>query len=172
MKQKLIELDKNETKFLLSLLESGAKSDAQISREIKVSKATTSRIRKKLEKNRIIEDYIPIIKLEKIGVEIFQVLLLQWIRFGDTKLSEKVFSEWEADPHIIFLAHGQGANFTTVLFMGFKDIHEYDEYSKQFRAKYSNYIGKTEIIILPSDKVIKNDYTHLVSHMLKKFGGA
>jgi DNA-binding Lrp family transcriptional regulator len=170
MKQNSIKLDHNETKFLLSLLKDGSKKDAEIARETGISKATFHRIRKKLEKDGVISEYIPIIDFDRIGVEIFQVVILQWLKFSDKKLSEKVFNEWENDPHVIFLANGQGAKFSTVLFMGFTNIHEYDDYMRTWKSKYEQYIGTTETLILPSTGLVKTDFTDLVSHVLKNGG--
>ena len=171
MKHNNINLDKNEIKFLITLLENGSKSDAQIARDTKLSKATVHRIRKKLEKEKVITDYIPIIDFDKIGVDMFQVIMLRWNRFNDKKLSDKVFAEWENDPHVIFFANGQGPEFTTVLFTGFVDIHDYDKYFREFRSNYGEYIDKIETLILPSSGLIKTDFTDMVLHILKKTGG-
>ena len=90
MKLNNINLRKNEKNFLKSLLENGNKSDAQIAREIKISKATASRIRRKLEQS-LISDYIPIINLDKIGINIFVVITFQWNSFNDAIFTKKTF---------------------------------------------------------------------------------
>jgi len=167
MKQSIKKLSLNENKFLISLLEDGNKSDAQIAREIGVSKSTTYRIRKKLEKEGIVVEYIPIIDLDKLGVEAFLVLVFQWTAFKNKELTEKMMRELEKDPHVIFLANGEGSEgLTTCVFFGFKDLEEYNSYFKKFRSKYEDFMGKSIILLIPSKQIIKHDFTDMVKYIL------
>jgi DNA-binding Lrp family transcriptional regulator len=167
MKQSIKKLSKNEKKFLISLLEDGSKTDAQISREIGVSKSTAYRIRKDLEKEKIILEYIPIIDLDRIGVEAFFVLMFQWTAFKDQKLTNKMLTELENDPHVIFLGNGEGSEgLTTCIFLGFKNLSEYNAYFKKFRSKYEDFLGKTVSLLIPSKEIIKHDFTDMVKYIL------
>ena len=167
MKQNIKYLTINEKKFLMSLLENGRKTDAQIAREIGISKSTAYRIRKKLEKNDIIVEYIPIIDLEKLGIEAFLVLLFQWVAFKDEKITKKMMRELEKDPHVIFLATGEGSEgLTTCVFFGFKDLEEYNNYFKKFRSKYEDFIRKTVFLLIPAKQILKHDFTELVKLVL------
>ncbi|MCD6557632.1 MAG: hypothetical protein J7K31_01205 [Candidatus Aenigmarchaeota archaeon] len=167
MKQNIKKLSKNEKKFLISLLEDGSKTDAQISREIGVSKSTAYRIRKDLEKEKIIIEYIPIIDLDKMGVEAFFVLMFQWTAFKDQKLTNKMLSELKKDPHVIFLGNGEGSEgLTTCIFLGFKNLSEYNTYLKKFRSKYEDFLGKTVSLLIPSKEIIKHDFTDMVKYIL------
>lgn len=171
MKQSIKKLSKNEKKFLISLLEDGSKTDAQISREISVSKSTAYRIRKELEKEKIIVEYIPIIDLDKIGVEAFLVLLFQWIAFKDQDLTNKMLKELERDPHVIFLGNGEGSEgLTTCIFLGFRDLDEYNTYLKNFRSKYEDFLEKIVTLLIPSKEIIKHDFTELVRFILRGGG--
>ena len=80
MKQSIENFTENEKKFLKLLLEKGNISDAEISKKTGMSKSTCSRIRKKMEKI-LISEYIPIIELDKVGIEVFLVLLFKWNAF-------------------------------------------------------------------------------------------
>ena len=167
MKLNNISLRKNEKNFLKSLLENGNKSDAQIAREIKISKATASRIRKKLEQS-LISDYVPIINLDKIGISIFVVITFQWNSFNDAVFTKKTFSELKENPNVIFLANGEGSpDITSVMFLGFETLESYHEYFKNFRSKYSNHIDKMNTLLSPSKEVIKHDFTHIIKHILE-----
>lgn len=170
MKQSIIKLSDIEKKFLISLLEDGRKTNSQIAKEINISKATAGRIRNSLEKRDIISEYIPIVDLDKIGINVFLVAMLQWTGIKSEKLN-MILSELERDPHVIFLANGEGSEgLTTSLFLGFKDIEDYHRYFNNFRKKYSEYMGKIVTLILPSKEIIKEDFTHLVKYMLKGGG--
>src|SRR3989344_2064103 len=124
MQKSIHNLSNNEKKFLISLLEDGAKTDSKISKETGISKATCSRIRKKLNKI-LISDYVPIIELDKVGINVFLVLTFQWKAFNNEGLTKKTFNELEKNPSVIFLANGDGSEISTVIFMGFKNLEEY-----------------------------------------------
>lgn len=169
MKQNSINLDKNETKFLISLLEDGSKTDAQISKETGMSKATAGRIRKNLEEQNIIAEYIPIVDLDRIGIDIYAVAMFQWEGFKDERLTTDMITFLEKNHHVIFLANGEGSEgSTTSLFLGFEDIKEYHRFFVSFRKKYGDKIGRLVTLILPSSEIIKQDFTDLVKHVLQK----
>lgn len=168
MKQNLNNLTKNEKKFLIALLD-GSRTDAEIVKKTKLSKATCSRIRKKLEKD-VIEEYIPIIELDRFGVEVFLVMMFKWNSFDKTELTKKVFDELEKNPHVIFLANGEGTNASTVMFMGFENISKYTEYFKEFRKQYDKHISNVNTLLLPSKEIIKQDFTEIIKHILKMEG--
>ncbi len=168
MKQNDKKLSEFEKKFLISVLDDGSKTDANIAKEINISKATAGRIRKKLEKDKIISEYIPIVDLDKLGVDMFLVILFQWTQFKNKELTQKMFSELEKDPHVIFLGNGEGSEgLTSCIFLGFRSLEEYNIYFKKFREKYEDYLGKTVSLIIPSKEIIKHDFTDLAKNILK-----
>ena len=170
MKQSIENLSENEKKFLKMLLDKGNVSDAEISKKTGMSKATCSRIRKKMEKT-LISEYIPIIELDKVGIEVFLVLMFKWSAFDRQDITKKAFGEFEKDPHVIFLANGQGsAGQSTVMFMGFKSLIQYNDYFKEFRRKYDKYIENMNSLILPSNEIQKQDYTEIIKEIILKGG--
>jgi hypothetical protein len=166
MQQNIQKLSKNEKKFLIIILEKGNIPDIEISKKTGLSKATCSRIRKKLEKTWIME-YIPIIDLDKAGVEVFLVAMFKWLSFDKEELTKKTFSDLEKDPHIIFLANGEGSKTSTVMFLGFRNFNEYSQYFKNFRKKYDKHISNLDTLMLPSKDVIKNDFTEIIKYVIK-----
>lgn len=158
-------LSENERKFLNVVLEQGNVTDADISEKTGLSKATCSRIRKKLEKT-LISEYIPIVDLDKIGVEIFSVLTFKWVAFNNSVTTKKVFSLWEKDPHVIFLANGSGSDLSTVMFLGFTSINQYHEYFSEFRRKYGQFMSNITSLLLPSKEIIKHDFTEIIKHVI------
>jgi len=166
MQQNMDKLTENEKKFLICLLDDGSLTDTKISKIIKVNKSTCSRIRKKLEKE-FISGYIPIVELDKVGIDLFIVLTFQWKGFDDKELTKKFFLYLEKDPHVIFLANGEGAGITTIVFLGFKNVEEYHNYFKEFRGKYDRYINSFSSLILPSREVKKNDFTEIIKYVLE-----
>lgn len=172
MKQSFTNLSLNERKFLISVLNDGSKIDADIAREIGISKSSAHRIRQKLEKTGIINEYLAIVDLDKIGVDVFFVVLFEWSRFDDEELTEKSFKDLENDPHIVFFADGEGSEgLTNVLFMGFRSVYEFNKYFKNFRKKYGNKINKIVSFMIPAREMIKNDFTELAKHVIENSWG-
>lgn len=165
MKNNCIKLSINEKKFLNCILERGNITDVEIANKTRMSKSTVSRIRKKLEKT-IISEYIPIIELHKVGIDVFLVLTFQWNAFNDEKLTKKTFSEFQKDPRVIFLANGEGSMSSTVMFMAFDNLQAYHSYLKEFRQRYGKYASQINTLLLPSDEIIKNDFTEIIMNVL------
>lgn len=167
MQQKISKLTENEKKFLLCLLDKGNIKDTEIAKRTHMNKASCSRIRKKLEED-FISEYIPVVELDKIGIEIFVVVTFRWNHFNNKDLTKKFFTSLENDPHIIFLANGEGASISSVIFLGFSNINEYYTYFKKFRQEYDSFINNMSYLILPSNKVIKNDFTEIIKYVLEE----
>lgn len=166
MKQNFNNLSENEKMFLKCILDKGNMTDTEISKTTQMSKATISRVRKKLE-NNLISEYLPVIKLDKVGIEIFSVLTFQWNAFNNKQLTEQTFEEFEKNPNIIFLANGNGSQASTVIFIAFKNLDEYHNYLKDFKQKYSGYVLNLNTLLLPSHEIIKNDFTEIIKKTLE-----
>jgi len=87
MQQSSIKLTKTERRFLISLTKGGDKNDTEISKEMKVSKATVSRLRKKLTEDGLLAGATPKLNLETLGICFYYVLVFQWNAFADRKLT-------------------------------------------------------------------------------------
>jgi len=167
MKQNIKNLTKNEKKFLRCILDNGNITDTEIAKKTGISKSTCSRIRKRLE-GSLITEYIPIIELHKVGINVFLVLTFQWTAFDDEELTKKTFSGFEKDPHVIFLANGEGSTSSSVMFVAFEDLEGYHSYLKEFRKKYGKSAHKINTLLLPSKEVIKNDFTEIIKQVLRR----
>ena len=165
MKGKNMKLTKSEKKFLSYILQEGNMTDAEIAKKIHLSKSTCSRVRKKLEKT-LISEYIPVIPLDKVGLDVFLVLTLQWNAFDNKELTKKTFSKFEKDPHIIFLANGEGSIANTVMFIGLQNIDKFHVYLKEFRENYGKYTSSINTVLLPSKEVIKHDFTEIIQTII------
>ena len=162
MKQSSLKINKSEKEFLIHLLKDGHKNDAEIAKEVSMSKSSIHRIRQKLENSGVIADYIPIIDLDKIGVNVFFVVMFEWQSFEDEALTKKSFSDIQKDNHVVFFGNGEGSEgHTSVLFLGFRDVYEYTLYFREFRKKYGKSVGHISSFMIPSKEILKNDFTGL-----------
>ncbi|MDO8553746.1 MAG: Lrp/AsnC family transcriptional regulator [Candidatus Micrarchaeota archaeon] len=169
MQQSIKKLDNNETKFLISLLEAGNKTDTKIAKEIHLSKATVNRIRKRLELQGIITDCIPILNLDYFGVNMFAVVLFEWRDFDNSKETQAMESEFSKTPQVVYFSVGESSsNLNYVAMLGFFDMADYHAFFNEFRKKYQSAIGKIEVFFIPSKRIIKQDFTDLAKLVLKK----
>jgi DNA-binding Lrp family transcriptional regulator len=166
MKSETYKLTKNEKEFVKCILENGNLTDSKISKIVGISNSTCSRIRKKLEKN-FISEYIPIIELHKVGINVFLVCTFQWNALNKPLLTKKVFSKIKSDPHVVFFANGEGSAANTVLFMAFQNLDNCYAYLKKFREENGKHIQNINTLFLPSKEIIKNDFTDIIKEMLK-----
>ncbi len=160
-----INLSEKEKKFLLCILDRGNITDTEIAKETGLSKSTCSRIRKKMEDN-LIQEYIPIVPLDKVGINVFLVLTFQWSAFDNESVTEKTFSEFKKDPQVVFLANGEGSTSSSVMFIAFEDLESYHAYLKDFRKKHGKYAHQINTLLLPSKEVIKNDFTDVIKTVI------
>ena len=175
MKQSFVKLSETEKKFIKSLFGDASKTDSNIAKEIKVSKASVSRIRKKLKKEKVLVDFIPVVDFEKLNVNLFAMITFEWSNFSDEKLTKEM-EDWLAkNPHTILLSEGEsveGLNY--LVYTGFHDLEDYHEYSKNFRKKYEQHVKSVNVFFIPIKKVLLQDYSKLVAlaiNELDKRGG-
>ena len=160
-----IDLTESEKKFLEIILNRGNVPDSEIAKTTKLSKATVGRIRKKLE-GTLVKEYIPIINLHEVGMDVFSILTFQWNAFNDEQITKKSFSEFEKDPRVVFLANGEGSIASTVMFLAFRDLEEHHLYLKEFRKKHGKHASQISTLTLPSKEVIKHDFTEAIRNII------
>jgi len=171
MKKGFVKLSKTEKEFISSLFKDASKTDSDIANEIGVSKASVSRIRKKLIEEKVLVDFTPIIDFEKIGIKLFAMVTFDWGNFKDQKVTEQMQEFLVKNPHTILLTEGEsvdGLNY--LLYLGFEDLEDYHEYFSSFRKNYGEFVKQLNVFFIPINKIIIHDYGNLVVHALKRLG--
>lgn len=164
-----ISLSEFEKLFLLSLLEDGRKTDTQVSDETEISITHVNRIRRTLEEEGFISQYVPVIDLDKIGVGLFAVVLFQWKGYDNAELTEQMIVDLGTDPDVAFFATGEGGSGSTmILLLGFSDLAEAHDYLNGFRKKYNRELGEMLSFFIPTEGVIKQDYSEMIKKRVKK----
>lgn len=164
-------LSKLELSILLSLLENCRKSDSEISREIGASRNYVNRTRKRLEEEDIISGYIPVINIDKIGIDVFVTVLFHWEGYDDEDLTENMLLDLGKDPNVIYLSVGEGSGYTIHVLFGFHDLTEARVYLKELRKKYGKQIGEIILFFAPSDGILKQSYTDIIKREIKERRG-
>ena len=166
MQQSSIKLTKTERRFLISLTKGGDKNDSEIAKEMKVSKGTVSRIRKKLSEEGLLAGATPKLDLEKMGVCFYYVLVFQWNAFADRKLTEKMEKDFTSTAQTIYFAEGSNPNSKYIAKMAFVDFEDYNEFIAEFRRKYGASISGLETFFIQPKRVLKEDYGDLVKMLI------
>ncbi len=172
MKKSLEKLSDIEKKYLISLVSDAEKRDADIAREIGVSKATTGRIGKKLHSIGLIQSMLPIVDLDMLGVDFFAVIIFSWNKFSSSEETNKMEKSFTKTPNVVYFSGGDSSDGMSHLLMaGFTNMPEYHDFMKDFRGKYEESISDYRSFFIPSDKIIKQDYAGLVKKRLMESGG-
>jgi len=161
MEKSSLKLSNYEKKFLLSLIEDGSKPDSDISKETKISKASASRIRKKLKESEILLDSILVINLEKFGISFYAVLFFEWQLSNDQKTTKKMEEEFVSSPQVVYFAEGDNPNINYIAMLAFFDFEDYQDFLSEFRQKYGNSLKRLETYFIQPKKILKQDYTDL-----------
>ena len=122
----MMTMDKLDISIIKSLNENGRKSLRTISKELKVSISTISNRLKKMEEEGIIDNYIPVINLEKAGLELTVAINL---RIAHGKLIETQ-NKISKDKHISAIYDITG-EWDSLIIAHFKDRRELNKFIKK-----------------------------------------
>ena len=119
-------MDKLDENIIKSLNQNGRKSLRTISKELKISLSTVSNRLKKLEEDRIILRYIPVICHEKAGLDLTAVINLK-ITHGKLMETQKEISK---ENHISAIYDITG-EWDSVIIAHFKDRKDLNRFIKK-----------------------------------------
>jgi len=119
-------MDKLDQNIIKSLNKNGRKSLRTVSKELRVSLSTVANRLKRMEKEGIIEGYIPIISLEKTGLDLTAVINLK-ITHGRLIETQKKISK---DNHISAIYDITG-EWDSVIIAHFKDRKDLNTFIKK-----------------------------------------
>jgi len=166
MQQSSIKLSKTEKLFLLSLMENKSKNDSDIAHELKISKATVSRTRAKLEERGLLAGVTPNLNFEKLGISFYTVLLFQWNAFSDKALTEKMEKDFTSTPQTVYFAEGSTPNSKYIAMMAFLDFENYNAFLSEFRGKYGASIANLETSFVQPKRILKQSYGGLAKFLV------
>ena len=120
------ELSKNEKKFLKSIIGQGKKTDTEIAGETGLSVSTVNRIRHRFEDEGIIKEYISVIDLEGVSIDLYSM-----ISIGSG--SEINIEDLEAK-NVVFAGKTDEANRKLKILMGHRNFESYQENIEKLRS--------------------------------------
>jgi len=144
----MINMDELDCKILRKLNESARKSYREIARELKVSISTISNRIKKLEDEKIIEGYIPIVNQEKMGFDLTAVIN---VKISHGKLIE-VQERISKDKHVSSIYDITG-DWDSLIIANFKDRRDLNGFIKGVLAMENVEKTNTQIVL----NIVKNE---------------
>ena len=144
----MINMDELDYKILRKLNENARKSYREIARELKVSLSTISNRIKKLEDEKIIEGYIPVINQEKMGFDLTAVINVKISHGKLIEVQEKI----SKDKHVSSIYDITG-DWDSLIIANFKDRRDLNGFIKGVLAMENVEKTNTQIVL----NIVKNE---------------
>lgn len=162
-----MKLKDNEKELLNALIENGKASDVEIAKKLKISPQAIGKIRKKLEKDGIIEGYCANLNFEKLGINCFVLFKISflpefWKSFTEEDIKKTILNT----PHILLAGRIPSADQHLFAFEGFRNQIEMEDYLKMSIKKFAGYAKYERIDVLSTRSLIKMDRADLYKYAL------
>jgi DNA-binding Lrp family transcriptional regulator len=141
-------MDELDYQILEKLNENARRSYREIARELKVSLSTISNRVKKLEDEKVIERYIPLINQEKIGFDLTAVINVKISRGKLIEVQEKI----SKDKHVSGVFDITG-DWDSLIIAHFKDRRDLNGFIKGVLAMDNVEKTNTQIVL----NIVKNE---------------
>ena len=125
-----------ELRLLSELVKDSRRSDRKLAKAIGVSQPTATRIRAKLEKEKVIKEYTMIPDFHKLGFEIFAITFLVVDKEPDSQQLERTLNTFQ---NVLTFERGLGSKYSHVVV----SLHEnYSSYT-EFEGKIKDSLAAT-----------------------------
>ncbi|MBU0666037.1 MAG: Lrp/AsnC family transcriptional regulator [Nanoarchaeota archaeon] len=143
--------------FLKEITVNSKQSDRELSKKLNATQPTISRLRKKLEKEGVIEGYTIIPNLAKLDIEFVIFITLKWKDYTNVKELEEFNKFLKYDKRVLFSAPGEGFEDKTKIIMTFhKNYKSYELFLREMRAKWAEMLESMDSFLVSSDNIITN----------------
>lgn len=156
-------LTKNECTVVKLLLKNARTPDAVIARYLKISLQAVRNIRKKLERKGVIKGYSPVVDYEKLGVNIFALVLYKVTAQAWTEFKELSIQKWLTHPNLTKLYRVPNGDVTHIAHYGFRDIIEMNNFFQALQSKFSKYIEIVKLYTICNGSVVKDSQDSLIN---------
>jgi DNA-binding Lrp family transcriptional regulator len=149
-------LTKREKQVLIELLKDGKISDQEIARKLKTSRPTVFKIRKRLEDEKIIKDYLPLVDFQKLGFSLQAAILYRWKDYSKTNELEKTIKFINSQNEVVLFIKGEGLGSKTDLIISVhKDLKEYESFIRKLKYEWKDNVEDVEVFLSSFDSVSK-----------------
>jgi DNA-binding Lrp family transcriptional regulator len=166
-------LKDTELRLISELMKNCRRSDRELGKAIGVSQPTVSRMMKRLEKEGIIQGYIAIPNLAKLGMEIIAIVLYKVKNQSELDANarmQKAKEFAEKYPNLIFASSGMGSASDRVGISVHKNYSDYAKFVQGIQEYLEPYnIVETFLISTVGEKVPRSlSFKTLVDYVRKE----
>jgi DNA-binding Lrp family transcriptional regulator len=137
-------------KLTLELLKNSKRSDRKLAKILKVSQPTITRIRHKLEKSGVIQEYTIIPDFQKLGFEIMALTFFKMSpEFYSPEFLEKARKGAEKVPDAILISTGEGMRMTGVILSFHMNMTDYHRHLNMLRLDYKEVLEDVQSFVMP-----------------------
>jgi DNA-binding Lrp family transcriptional regulator len=152
----MINLTKREKQVLIELLKNCKITDQEIARKLKTSRPTIYKIRKRLEDEKIIKNYFPVLDFQKIGLSLQAIILYRWKDYSKTNELEKTIKFINSLPEVVLFIKGEGIGSKTDLIISLhKDLKEYETFIRKLKYEWKDNVEDVEVFLSSIDAISK-----------------
>jgi len=139
-------MKKTMRKLLCELLKDSKRSDRKLAKVLGVSQATVSRMRNKLVKDGMIQEFTILPDFPKMGYEIMAISLAQ-TKMGP-EIEEKAKKYMNKHPNVIFVARAEGMGKNGLMISLHKDYADYSHFFMNHLVYWRDIIENHEEILV------------------------
>jgi DNA-binding Lrp family transcriptional regulator len=134
-----------ELKLISELMKNSRRSDRELARSIGVSQPTVTRLRARLEKEKVITEYTMIPDFQKLGFEILAITSLAMNKEPDSKEFEKALSTFQ---NILMFERGLGLRSSHMVVSLHEDYSSYTEFKRKLdENEFWKVTGSTSFLV-------------------------
>jgi len=114
-----------ESKLISELIKNSRRSDRELARSIGVSQPTATRLRARLEKEKVVKEYTAIPDFHKLGFEILAITFLAMVKEPDSKEFGRALNTFS---NILMFERGLGLKSSHMIVSLHEDYSSYAEF--------------------------------------------
>lgn len=139
-------MNERMVKLLSELLKNSKKSDREIAKILEVSQPTITRMRNKLVKSGIIQQFTVILDLAKMG---FEILAINSFQSRDSKeIAERARKSTMARPNVLFAARAEGMGKNAVIISIHRSYTDYSDFLEEIRSEGVGLIENCDALLI------------------------
>jgi DNA-binding Lrp family transcriptional regulator len=117
-----------ESKLISELMKDSRRSDRELAKSIGVSQPTVTRLRARLEKEKVIREYTMIPDFQKLGFKILAITSLAMVKEPDSKEFERALRTFQ---NVLMFERGLGLKSSHMVVSLHEDYSSYAEFKRK-----------------------------------------
>ena len=134
-------------KLLFELIKNSKRSDRDLAKILGVSQPTVTRMRKRLEKNKFIDEYTVIPGWEKLGFEILAFTFIG-VSARTPDVADKARKWTMKYPNVVLASFGEGMGMDGIMVSIHRDFTEFSNLMSEFREQWAGFYKEVQCFVV------------------------